>query len=261
MISKTALLKTAARAAYFVLSRAVFAGVFGGVCNLVFAALLWPEIKTLAFRFVPNLPHGGGAVALVILAVMALPALSLAALFLLGFPVAYFLLGKKYGIGVAISKELAARKDVLLAYFFDRLFAAISARTDWLDQFKRGGIAAIVREVLPQFLAPHLWHNWPVVEAQTLPPPNAPSAPPSPVPARTQRRWRARLLLPALLLLQVLATSGSPELELLAQQVGLGATRAELVRAYQQASRPPPSRCLSSLAALLHRLCPCVRLM
>lgn len=153
MISKTELLKTAARAAYFVLSRAVFAGVFGGVCNLVFAALLWPEIKTLAFRFVPNLPHGGGAVALVILAVMALPALSLAALFLLGFPVAYFLLGKKYGIGVAISKELAARKDVLLAYFFDRLFAAISARTDWLDQFKRGGIAAIVREVLPQFLA------------------------------------------------------------------------------------------------------------
>lgn len=116
-------------------------------------------------------------------------------------------------------------------------------------------------QVLPQFVAPHLWHNWPVVEAQTLPPPNAPSASPVPVPARTQRRWRARLLLPALLLLQVLATSGSPELERLAQQVGLCATRAELVRAYQQTTRPPPSQCLSSLAALLHRLCPCVRLM
>ncbi len=116
-------------------------------------------------------------------------------------------------------------------------------------------------QVLPQFVAPHLWHSWPVVEAHALPPAEPEGAPPVSVPARTQRRWRARLLLPALLLVQVLATSGAFALEQLAAQVGLFATRAELVRAYQQTTRPPQSRCLSSLAALLHRLCPSVRLM
>ena len=115
-------------------------------------------------------------------------------------------------------------------------------------------------QVLPRFVARHLWHNWPVVEAHTLPQLDPESAPPAVVPARTQRRWRARLLMSALLVVQVLVTSGSQVLERLAQQVGLHATRAELVRDYQRFRRIPPSQSLSSLAALLHRLCPTVRL-
>lgn len=113
--------------------------------------------------------------------------------------------------------------------------------------------------VLPQFVARHLWYSWPTVQAHTVQAPPSPRAPP--VPARTQRRWLARLLCAALLLVQVLATSGSQALESLAQQVGLWATRAELCQAYQETRKPPPSRCLSELAALVHRLCPCVRLM
>ena len=115
-------------------------------------------------------------------------------------------------------------------------------------------------QVLPQFVARHLRHNWSTVEAHTLPSSDPESAPSIPVPARTQRRWRAQLLTAALLLVQVLATSGSQALAWLAQQVGFFATRAELVHAYQQVRRPLPSQCLSSLAALLHRLCPTVRL-
>ena len=114
-------------------------------------------------------------------------------------------------------------------------------------------------QVLPQFVARHLWSSWPTVEEQTLAERLPPSA--KPVPERTRRRWLARLLCTALLLVQVLAQSGSQALEGLAQQVGLWATRAELVTAYQQSCKPPPSRVLSGLAALLHRLCPCVRLM
>jgi hypothetical protein len=50
-------------------------------------------------------------------------------------------------------------------------------------------------QVLPAFIARHLWRTWPMV-AQTLTP-DAPPAPAAgrrgpPVPARTARRWRAR---------------------------------------------------------------------
>jgi hypothetical protein len=114
-------------------------------------------------------------------------------------------------------------------------------------------------QVLPQFVARHLWSSWPTVQAHTIAEPPPPGV--KPVPERTRRRWLARLLCAALLLVQVLAQSGSQALEGLAKRVGLWGTRAELVTAYQQTSKPPPSQVLSGLAALLHRLCPCVRLM
>jgi hypothetical protein len=111
-------------------------------------------------------------------------------------------------------------------------------------------------QVLPAFVARHLWHNWPTVQAHTLG--GAPSRPP--VPARTQRRWRARLACAATALVALLCTTNSPTLEQLAVQVGLRSTRGQLVAAYQERVQPPPAQTLGSLAALLHRLSPRVRL-
>lgn len=103
---------------------------------------------------------------------------------------------------------------------------------------------------LPALLVRHLWRRWEVVEAATVGrrPPNWP-----PVPARTRRRWMARLRAAARVLTQALATSGSTEWEDVAKRIGATATRLDLVEVLGQS--------LSVTAALLHRLVPGLRLM
>ena len=103
---------------------------------------------------------------------------------------------------------------------------------------------------LPLLLARHLWRRWAVLEATTQGrrPVDGP-----PVPARTGRRWRARLQLAGRRLTQGLAASGSPLLEAVAQRLGLSATRREVVLALGLS--------LSATAALVHRLAPGLRLM
>jgi hypothetical protein len=114
-------------------------------------------------------------------------------------------------------------------------------------------------QVLPLFLARRLWRSWPVVEAATLGPPPPASAPT--VPERTVRRWLGRLASAAVLIAQVLATSGDPTLAAMATAAGFEATRAELVLVHARESRVGVGERLSSLAALLHRLAPGLRLM
>ena len=58
---------------------------------------------------------------------------------------------------------------------------------------------------------------------------------------------------------QALAASGDPTLRAVAQRVRLEASRAALVEAY--ATAVGASSLLAPLAALLHRLCPGLRLM
>lgn len=108
--------------------------------------------------------------------------------------------------------------------------------------------------VLPAFLARCLWRAWAVVEGvvQRTRRPDEPK-----VPKRTERRWRARLRQTARLPAQVLATSGSSLLCGLAQRVGLDGDRQALVAAYKARLGGSP---LASLASLLHRLSPGVRL-
>ena len=103
---------------------------------------------------------------------------------------------------------------------------------------------------LPLLLARHLWRRWEVVEATTRGrrPVDWP-----PVPERTRRRWWARLRLAGRRLTQVLAASGSATLEGVAQRLGLTATRLDVVLAL--------GLTLSSVAALVHRLAPGLRLM
>lgn len=110
--------------------------------------------------------------------------------------------------------------------------------------------------VLPAFLARSLWRTWKVVEAAVLEGEQALAAP---VPARTVQRWHARLMQAALAATQALATSGDPALRAVAQRVGLAASRQALVEEY--AASFETSSPLASLAALLHRLSPGLRLM
>ena len=108
--------------------------------------------------------------------------------------------------------------------------------------------------ILPMFLARQLWRTWRtvgrVVEPVETP---APASAPT-VPARTQRRWRARFASGARQLVVLLATCGGVVLTAIAVSIGLDATRAELVAAHARAASVAPEARLSTLAAIVHRL-------
>ena len=117
-------------------------------------------------------------------------------------------------------------------------------------------------QILPQFIARHLWRTWDVV-MHTLMPQHEASSPGEPqhwpkVPLRTVRRWRSRWLRPALVLAQILAVSGKAIWVALATQLAPDATCADLVAAY---AREYVSQPLAGMAALIYRLQPKVRLM
>ncbi len=113
-------------------------------------------------------------------------------------------------------------------------------------------------QILPAFLARHLWGSWSRVRTAL----SAGSS--STVPARTRRRWRARLAMAARLLVVVLGTATDGVWARIAMAVGLEASRLDLLQhcaAEPSSSAVPPEVCWSGLAAAVHRLCPGVRLM
>ena len=121
-------------------------------------------------------------------------------------------------------------------------------------------------QLLPAFLARHLWRSWSTVERATLEQPAAKAQErqqgrtPT-VPKRTEGRWRARLLSAAALLVTVVASTDRRELVDVAGAVGLDSTREQLVTEYARRLKPPPGQRLASVAELIHRLAPGVRLM
>jgi len=109
--------------------------------------------------------------------------------------------------------------------------------------------------VVPAFLARCLWRTWAAVEKTVL---SKETPGEAEVPQRTQQRWRARLAQAARAPVQSLATSGSTMLRGVAQAVGLEGTREQLVEGYAATFA---GTALTTLATLLHRLSPGIRLM
>ena len=119
-----------------------------------------------------------------------------------------------------------------------------------------------VWQILPAFIARHLWRSWQVVEhvltrtgAATCSMRRWP-----PVPERTRRRWRARWLRPAHYLVQVLAACGEAAWSALVGELSADATCADLVATYADAQATPAGQRLAAVAALVYRLGPKVRL-
>ena len=118
-------------------------------------------------------------------------------------------------------------------------------------------------QILPLFLARHLWRTWNVVRHVLMPDPQAASLGERQhdwpqVPSRTVRRWRQRWLRPARALAQVLASTAQAAWTALATQLPEDAICADLVSAYAREHIGSP---LAGLAALVHRLEPNVRLL
>lgn len=124
----------------------------------------------------------------------------------------------------------------------------------------REGCGAIWR-VLPLFLARHLWWSWRSVEHAVRPKDTHESTDAAPVPAQTQRRWRARLASSARVLVALLAVRGDGGARELAADIGESATRAVLAAAYADRNFIARGERLACLAALSHQLERGVRLM
>lgn len=124
-----------------------------------------------------------------------------------------------------------------------------------------------VVQVLPAWVARHLWRAWSTVEAAVMREQEEEDAvtnkPSSDVPARTRRRWRARLSTAAFLLIAALAAVSDtmPALAHVVGSVGHDGTRRAAVVAFGAATKPPMGRWLASLAAVVHRVAPGARLM
>ena len=147
-----------------------------------------------------------------------------------------------------------------------RLLLGDAATTTEVARFRcadRERCGAVV-QVLPAFIARHLWRSWRTVEAAML---EADSSDPAPdIPERTRRRWGGRLASSAALLIMALATAIAESSGLLAHfidVVGMGSRRQDVVTAYRRHAvpRPEPGGCLMGLASLVHRIAPGVRLM
>jgi hypothetical protein len=115
--------------------------------------------------------------------------------------------------------------------------------------------------ILPMFLARHLWRVWKTVERVVMPAGVPRSTGATPIPARSEQRWRARFAASARMLVVLLAASGGMALEALASRVGLDASRADLTAAHAEVTRAAPTARLAALAELVHRLERGLRLM
>lgn len=124
----------------------------------------------------------------------------------------------------------------------------------------RKGCGAIWR-VLPLFLARHLWWSWRAIERVVWPKGTHESTDAAPIPAQTQRRWRARLASSARVLVALLAARGDGGAREFAADISESATRADLAVAYADRNGIAEGERLARLAALTHQLERGVRLM
>ncbi len=117
-----------------------------------------------------------------------------------------------------------------------------------------------VWQVLPRFLARHLWRAWRTVQAAVIEPVEASAV--QAVPARTRQRWRARLASSAALVVSVLSDAFRVgPVAWAAKSTGFTTTRGELVAAFAREARLCVGQQLSELAELIHCFAPGVRLM
>jgi hypothetical protein len=145
-----------------------------------------------------------------------------------------------------------------------RLLLGDEATSTEIARFRcadRDGCGAVV-QVLPAFIARHLWRSWRTVEAVLDPDARDTE---SVIAERTLRRWSARLASSAAFLIMAIATAIAGGSGLIAHliDVGMGASRAEVAAAYSKRAAPRPERGggLMGLASLVHRIAPGVRLM
>ena len=111
--------------------------------------------------------------------------------------------------------------------------------------------------VLPAFVARHLWRHWSTVARTIAGDPGELIG--APVPARTRRRWKARVASAARQLLHLLGQHDDEIVARFASVVSFDSTRGELVELFI-AGRVLGAHGLANIASTIHALEPGVRL-
>jgi hypothetical protein len=120
---------------------------------------------------------------------------------------------------------------------------------------------AAIWQILPVFIARHLWRTWRVVEHTLTGASTSETSRWPRVPERTRRRWSARWLGSSRFLGQILSGCGEAAWIRVAGMLTPEATCANLAVAYGEAWTTPAGQLLATVAALVYRLQPNVRLM
>ncbi|MGD1843115.1 MAG: hypothetical protein ACFB0B_19800 [Thermonemataceae bacterium] len=77
---------------------------------------------------------------------------ALIALFLVGFPIIYFLFGQKNGVQRAIYVLLHQAKDFLFVFLIDRFFKWVNKRPDLKEKVEENRIDSLLNDSLPYYL-------------------------------------------------------------------------------------------------------------
>lgn len=137
-IDTTKLLATIAKSSVLIVSRAAGFGFFGLCFNILVLVLLAPEMGIIADRmgtFKMDAASGPlAAIALVALVVAYWPITLTIIGFGLGFPLVYFLLGKKHGVAKAIQHIAKDNREFIQAYTIGSLVGYLKKRTGVADR-------------------------------------------------------------------------------------------------------------------------------
>lgn len=113
-----------AKCGFYTVSRAIGFGVIGVALNLILLVIAWPEIVgALDIGHAAHTSLGG----ILLLFRLLSPQVLLGALLLI-FPIAYFVLGQKYGVGLAVHFAFSQNRDFLVQTVLEKFREFIESR-------------------------------------------------------------------------------------------------------------------------------------
>ncbi len=152
------IVKTVAKAGFYVISRAVGFGLLGLVVNILLLVFLRSEMAAV----IKMTPGGGmaeaggsGVIAIIFIFVLMIaywPITLMIVGFGIVFPVLYFLKGKQHGIQKAIQYIVGDNRDFIMEYTVDRLIAHVKKATGVADKVDATISKSRLLELLPAFL-------------------------------------------------------------------------------------------------------------
>jgi hypothetical protein len=155
-VDRSKLLGALAGAAARIAANAIGFGVAGSLLNALLIAVCWDEIEGLtSFSGGGGPAHGGGAGAVLMVVVLAAAYYKSIIAFLLlfpGFPLAWFMVGKKRGLDAALRLIARTYKTGLVEYLVERVAERLRA-PEWAARYNQSGLRATLNELLPVYLA------------------------------------------------------------------------------------------------------------
>jgi hypothetical protein len=154
-VDRSRLLGALAGATARVAANAIGFGVSGAVLNALLVWRCWDELEALTSPLTGEGPaHGGGAGAVLMLVVAAAYWKSILAFLVLfpGFPLAWFMVGRRRGIGSALRHVVGTYKTGLVEHLVERIAERLRA-PEWAERYNQSGLRATLNELLPVYLA------------------------------------------------------------------------------------------------------------